>query len=81
MVGSGIEDAWNHWTDFPKLAGVYGHEPGAGGHETIGSAVDAYVVAIPGLRRDWADLNAEELEDIRDVLMSYLHLKQGTGSQ
>jgi hypothetical protein len=37
-------------------------------------AVDAYVVEIPGLDRAWAELNAEELEDIRDVLMSYLFL-------
>ena len=29
------------------------------------------------MRRDWAGLNAEELEDIRDVLMSYLHLTRG----
>ena len=28
-------------------------------------AVDAYVVEIPGLDRAWAELNAEELEDIR----------------
>jgi len=34
-------------------------------------------VEIPGMRRDWAGLNAEELEDIRDVLMSYLHLTRG----
>ena len=37
-------------------------------------AVDAYVGEIPGLDRAWAELNAEELEDIRDVLMSYLFL-------
>ena len=37
-------------------------------------AVDAYVVEIPGLDPAWAEMNAEELEDIRDVLMSYLFL-------
>jgi hypothetical protein len=46
----------------------------AQGHPTIGAAVDAYVVEIPGMAREWAGLHAEELEDIRDVLMSFLHL-------
>jgi hypothetical protein len=27
--------------------------------------------------REWAGLNAEELEEIRGVLMAYLHLTQG----
>jgi hypothetical protein len=49
----------------------------AQGHATIGAAVDAYVVEIPGLDRAWAGLNAEELEEIRDVLMSYLFLTRG----
>jgi hypothetical protein len=49
----------------------------AQGHPTIGAAVDAYVVEIPGLDRGWAGLNAEELEEIRDALMSYLHLTRG----
>jgi hypothetical protein len=47
------------------------------GHATIGAAVDAYVVEIPGLDRAWAGLNAEELEEIRDVLMPYLFLTRG----
>jgi hypothetical protein len=49
----------------------------AQGHATIDAAVDAYVVEIPGLDRAWARLNAEELEEIRDVVMSYLHLTRG----
>jgi len=40
------------------------------GHPTISSAVDAYVVESPGLDRAWAGLNTEELEEIRDLLMS-----------
>jgi len=49
----------------------------AHGHPTPGAAVDAYVVEIPGMWREWAGLDAEELEDIRDVPTSYLHLTQG----
>jgi hypothetical protein len=49
----------------------------AEGHATVGAAVDAYVVEIPGMSREWAGLNAEELEDIRDLLMSSLHLTRG----
>jgi len=64
----------------------YARQDGAGvrvsqprrGHPTIGAAVDAPVVEIPGLDRAWAGLNAEELEEIRDVLMSYLFLTRGT---
>lgn len=37
------------------------------GRATISAAVDGYVVEIPGLRSEWAGLNAEELEDIRDL--------------
>jgi hypothetical protein len=36
-----------------------------------------YVVEIPGLAREWAGLNAKELEEIRDLLMAYLHLTCG----
>ena len=46
----------------------------AHGHATIGAAVDAYVVELTGMHRAWAGLNAEELEEIRDILMSYLSL-------
>jgi hypothetical protein len=73
MVLPGIVDEWNYWTDacdpqeFMNLSR-------AQGHPTIGAAVDAYVVEIPGLDRAWAALNAEELEEIRDMLMSYLFL-------
>ena len=35
------------------------------------------VVEIPGLDRAWAGLHAEELEEIRDVLMIYLFLTRG----
>jgi hypothetical protein len=44
----------------------------AHGHTTIGATTDAYVVEITSMRREWAGLNAEELEEIRDVLISYL---------
>jgi hypothetical protein len=76
MVLPGIVDEWNYWTEacdpqeFMNLSR-------AQGHPTIGAAVDAYVVEIPGLDRGWAGLNAEELEEIRDALMSYLHLTRG----
>jgi hypothetical protein len=40
----------------------------------LGAAVGAYVVEIPGLDPAWAGLNVEELEEIRDVLISYLFL-------
>lgn len=76
MVLPGMVDAWNYWTgdlttqEFMNLSR-------AQGHPTIGAAVDAYVVEIPGLDRAWAGLNAEELEEIRDVLMSYLFLTRG----
>jgi hypothetical protein len=39
--------------------------------------VDEYVVEIPALDHAWAVLNAEELEEIRDMLMSYLFLTRG----
>jgi len=40
------------------------------GHETIGAAMEAFVVELTGARRKWARLNAEELEHIRNMLMS-----------
>ena len=46
-------------------------------HSTMCASVDASVVEIPGMWREWAGLNAEELEEIRDVPMSYLHLTRG----
>jgi hypothetical protein len=76
MVLPGIVDEWNYWTDacdpqeFMNLSR-------AQGHPTIGAAVDAYVVEVPGLDRAWVGLNAEELEGIRDSLMSYLFLTRG----
>jgi len=76
MVLPGIVDEWNYWTDacdpqeFMNLSR-------AQGHPTIGAAVDAYVVEIPGMDPAWAGLNAEELEEIRNVLMSYLFLTRG----
>jgi hypothetical protein len=76
MVRQGIVDAWNYWTN-SRTAQQFMDTGRARGRETIGAAVDAHVVEIPGMRRDWAELNAEELEDIRDVLMSYLHLTRG----
>jgi hypothetical protein len=53
------------------------HYRRAQGHPTIGAAVDAYVVEIPGMWREWAGLNAEELEEIWGALMAYLHLTRG----
>jgi hypothetical protein len=47
------------------------------GHPTTGSAVDAYVVDIPGMNRAWAGLNAEQWEEIRPVLMARLFLTCG----
>ena len=73
MAHQDLVKEWVYWTDdltaqeFMDLSRVQGHP-------TIGAAVDAYVVEIPGLDRAWAGLNAEELEEIRDVLMSYLFL-------
>jgi hypothetical protein len=72
----GIVDEWNYWTntydpqEFMNLSR-------AQGHRTIGAAVDACVVEIPGIDRAWAGLSAEELEEIRDLLMSYLFLTRG----
>ena len=76
MALPGIVDGWNYWTDSCDPQ-EFMHLSRAQGHSTIGSAVDAYVVAIPGLDRAWAGLNAEELEEIRDLLMSYLFLTRG----
>ena len=73
MVLPGIIEAWNSWTDFTDPQDFMDRSS-ARGHATIGAAVDAYVVEITGLHREWAGLNAEELEEIRDVLMSYLFL-------
>jgi hypothetical protein len=47
------------------------------GHLTIGAVVDVYEVEIQGLDHAWAGLNAEELEEVRDALMSFLHLTRG----
>jgi hypothetical protein len=76
MIRQGIVDAWNYWTGFCDAQEFMdcGREHG---RATIGAAVDAYVVEIPGMDPEWAGLNAEELEDIRLVLMSYLHLTRG----
>jgi len=67
---------WVYWTD-DLTAQEFMDRGRSDGHPTIGAAVDAYVVEIPGLDRAWAGLNAEELEEIRDVLMSYLFLTRG----
>ncbi len=71
MVNQAFRDAWNTWTDncSPQEFMNLGR---ATGHSTIGAAVDAYVIDIQSIHPEWAGLNAEELEDIRDVLMSYL---------
>jgi hypothetical protein len=69
-------DAWNYWTDARGPQEVMDLNR-AHGHPTIGTAVDALVVEIPWLDRAWAWLNAEELEEIRNVLMSSLFLARG----
>lgn len=76
MVLPGIVNDWKYWTD-DLAAQEFMDQGRAQGHPTIGAAVDAYVVEIPELDRAWAGLNAEELEEIRDVLMSYLFLTRG----
>ena len=76
MVLPGIVDEWNYWTDASNPQ-EFMNLSRAQGHLTIGAAVDAYVVEITGLDRAWAGLNAEELEEIRDVLLSYLFLTHG----
>ena len=76
MAHQDLVKEWVYWTD-DLTAQEFMDRSRAQGHPTIGSAVDAYVVEIPGLDRAWAGLNAEELEEIRDVLMSYLFLTRG----
>jgi hypothetical protein len=76
MVLPGIVDAWSCWTD-DLTSQEFMNLSRAKGYPTIGSAVAAYVVKIPGIDRVWAGLNAEELEEMRDVLMSYLFLTRG----
>jgi hypothetical protein len=76
MVRKGIIDAWDDWTNFCP-AQEFMDTGRAQGHPTIGAAVDAYFVEIPGMWREWAGLNADELEEIRGVLMSYFHLTRG----
>ena len=76
MVLPGIVEEWNYWTDFSNPQ-RFMDDYRACGRGTIGAAVDAYVVAIPGLDPVWAGLNAEGLEEIRNLLMSYLHLTRG----
>jgi len=76
MVRQGIIDAWEYWTnDCP--AQEFMDTSRAQGYPTIGAAVDAYVVEIQGMWREWTGLNAEEPEEIRVVLMSYLFLTRG----
>jgi hypothetical protein len=76
MVAQSNVDAWDYWTNTCS-AQEFMDTGRAQGHTTIGAAVDAHVVAIAGMWREWAGLNAEELEDIRGVLMSYHHLTRG----
>jgi len=73
MAHQDLVKEWVYWTD-DLTAQEFMDRSRADGHPTIGAAVDAYVVEITGLDPAWAGLNAEELEEIRDVLMSYLFL-------
>jgi hypothetical protein len=50
MVRHGIIDAWHHWTNICP-AQEFMDISQAQGHPTIGSAVDAHVVEIPGMWR------------------------------
>lgn len=76
MVAQGISDAWMYWTN-GKAAQRFMDDSRIQGHTTIGAAVDAYVVRISEISPDWAGLTVGELEEVRDVLMSYLHLTRG----
>jgi hypothetical protein len=76
MMHQELVKDWVYWTDDLTAQEFMDHSR-AEEHPTIGAAVDAYVVEIPGLDPAWAGLNAEELEEIRDVLMSYLFLTRG----
>jgi hypothetical protein len=76
MVLAGITHAWNHWTDFADPQDFMNSHR-ALGQGTIGAAVDAHVVEITGMHHEWAGLNAAELEEIRNALMSYLFLTRG----
>jgi hypothetical protein len=73
MAHQDLVKDWVYWTD-DLTAQEFMDRSRAQGHPTIGAAVDGYVVEIPGLHRAWAGLNAKALEEIRDVLMSYLFL-------
>jgi hypothetical protein len=76
MALLGLLVAWNYWTDFSEPQDFM--ERGrAHGHTTIDAAVDAYVVEITGVHCKWVALDAEELEEIGDVLMSSLFAEQG----
>jgi hypothetical protein len=70
MAHQDLVKEWVYWTDDLTVQ-EFMDRSRAQGHATIGAAVDAYLVEIPGLDRMWAGLNAEELEEIRDVLMMY----------
>jgi hypothetical protein len=76
MAHQHLVKEWVYWTD-DLTAQEFMDRSRAEGHATIGAAVDTYMVEIPGHDRAWAELNAEELEEIRDVLMSYLLLTRG----
>ncbi len=76
MIHQNLVKDWVYWTD-DLTAQEFMDRSRSVGHSTIGAAVDAYVVEIPGLDPAWAGLNAEELEEIRDLLMSYLFLTHG----
>jgi len=76
MAHQDLLKEWAYWMD-DLTAQEFMDRSRAAGHPTIGAAVGVYVVEIPGLDRAWAGHNAEELEEIRDTLMSYLFLTRG----
>src|SRR5262249_10763561 len=78
MVLPGIIEEWNYWTDCTDPRDFM-DQARARDRTTIGAAVDAYIVEIIGVHHEWAGLNAEELEEIRHMLMlmAYLFLTRG----
>jgi hypothetical protein len=75
MVSQVLVDAWSYWAESRSPEEFMDHSR-AQGYSTIGAAADGYVVELTGLHQEWAGLNAEELEEIRDLMMSYLHAQE-----
>ena len=76
MARQDVVKEWVYWTD-DRTAQEFMDHGRADWHPTIGAAVDAYVVEIPGWDCAWAGLTSEDLEEIRDVLLSSLFFTRG----